>query len=436
MSQRSLSGVSAFVILCTIIYAGILAKNLIAEYSTLTQLREDRAEINKINYGLFNLQLWKTEAMAVFQNRIQDFEIAPSAYQEVEKELEKYLRNIYRDYIESGRIFSGIFEKAEQNEAVNKFFLRMIKDNVGEQIKNLHIQKFIPGMAHELALELKKQEPRIKEVMQQELKKMLKDEDGPRSEDPRMKIYEKYGLTCMDDTNSYLDRQIDEYQLNTQKRIKTLYILLLAILTFILITYKWLTVKYAISLATLTSIVFLIAGVTLPMIDLEALLNAFYLNVLGTQIGFDYQVIYFQSKSILDVTSTLLKSKGTDLKIVGLMILAFSIVFPFFKLVLSAMYFFSERLQKSRLVQNLIFYLGKWSMADVFVVAMFMAYIGFYGLVTAQLGDIGRNESGFAVETINKSRLSPGALFFTSYCILSIITGIIIQKISITQRES
>jgi hypothetical protein len=203
-----------------------------------------------------------------------------------------------------------------------------------------------------------------------------------------------------------------------------------------LITYKWLTVKYAISLATLTSIVFLIAGVTLPMIDLEALLNAFYLHVLGTQIGFDYQVIYFQSKSILDVTSTLLKSKGTDLKIVGLMILAFSIVFPFFKLVLSAMYFFSERLQKSRLVQNLIFYLGKWSMADVFVVAMFMAYIGFYGLVTAQLGDIGRNESGFAVETINKSRLSPGALFFTSYCILSIITGIIIQKISITQRES
>ena len=51
----------------------------------------------------------------------------------------------------------------------------------------------------------------------------------------------------------------------------------------------------------------------------------------------------------------------------------------------------------------------------VFVVAMFMAYIGFYGIITAQLGDIGRNQTGYAVETLNYSKLSPGALFFTTY---------------------
>jgi hypothetical protein len=51
----------------------------------------------------------------------------------------------------------------------------------------------------------------------------------------------------------------------------------------------------------------LILGVSLPMIDLEALLNAFEINIIGTTIGFDKQYIYYQSKSILDVTETLIK---------------------------------------------------------------------------------------------------------------------------------
>lgn len=38
-------------------------------------------------------------------------------------------------------------------------------------------------------------------------------------------------------------------------------------------------------------------------------------------------------------------------------------------------------------------------MADVFVVALFMAYIGFHGLADAQLDAIESNKTGFAVET-------------------------------------
>ena len=85
-------------------------------------------------------------------------------------------------------------------------------------------------------------------------------------------------------------------------------------------------------------------------------------------------------------------------------------------------------MQQNKLVKGMIFYLGKWSMADVFVVALFMAYIGFYGLFDAQLNGIEQNRGGFAVETINYTHLAPGALFFTTYCILSIVLGIIINK--------
>ena len=67
-------------------------------------------------------------------------------------------------------------------------------------------------------------------------------------------------------------------------------------------------------------------------------------------------------------------------------------------------------------------------MADVFVVAMFMAYIGFYGIVTSQLTSISHNPNGYAVETLNYSKLAPGALYFTLYCLLSIVIGIVINR--------
>jgi DNA-binding ferritin-like protein (Dps family) len=65
--------------------------------------------------GLFNMQLWKKEAMRVFENRIGQFEISEKAYSQVEKELEKYLHGINKEYIESGKIFSNIFADAEKN---------------------------------------------------------------------------------------------------------------------------------------------------------------------------------------------------------------------------------------------------------------------------------------------------------------------------------
>ena len=75
-------------------------------------------------------------------------------------------------------------------------------------------------------------------------------------------------------------------------------------------------------------------------------------------------------------------------------------------------------------------------MADVFVIAMFMAYFGFYGLISSQLGTISQNQGGFAIETINYSKLSPGAFFFTGYTILSIFIGILINRESKMIDES
>jgi hypothetical protein len=45
----------------------------------------------------------------------------------------------------------------------------------------------------------------------------------------------------------------------------------------------------------------LVAGVTTPMIDMEAKISQMSFVLLGHPIHFENQVLYFQSKSILDV---------------------------------------------------------------------------------------------------------------------------------------
>lgn len=401
---------------------------LLSSYSTLKSAKEDLAEINKINYGLFDITIWKEEALKVFENRIGQFEISPKAYDQVIVELEKYLRSINKDYIESGKIFEKIFADAEKNEKINKIFLKLIKENTKPQLKLLNIPQYIPGMAIKLANELKKQEPQLRDIMREELKKILKNDENSNFSDPRLSIYQKYGATDIATTNQKLSAFITSEQMVTDHLVKVVYGSLLSAFLMAWLLSGYLGIVTSVTIMTIVSIILLVIGVNLPMIDIEAILNSFTINVLGTDIGFDRQYMYYQSKSILDVTDTLIRGKGLDLKLVGIMVLCFSVIFPLIKLILSGLYLYSSRIRENKIVQNIIFYLGKWSMADVFVVALFMAYIGFYGIISSQLDSIAHNNGGFAVETINNSQLSPGALFFTTYCVMSIILGILVNK--------
>ena len=123
------------------------------------------------------------------------------------------------------------------------------------------------------------------------------------------------------------------------------------------------------------------------------------------------------------------------MKLVGFLILLFSIVLPFLKMVLTTIYLYVKAAQKSRFVKTVIFYLGKWSMADVFVVSIFMAYIGFYGLLSSQLSTMAGGSDSIRIETVNYSEFSPGIIFFTLYCLLSIIMSMLIHRRKRRQQE-
>ena len=68
-------------------------------------------------------------------------------------------------------------------------------------------------------------------------------------------------------------------------------------------------------------------------------------------------------------------------------------------------------------------------MADVFVVAMFMAYIGFNGLITSQLSEFAEASKGNVdILTTNGTSLQIGFFMFLAFCIASLATSTLIES--------
>jgi hypothetical protein len=59
-------------------------------------------------------------------------------------------------------------------------------------------------------------------------------------------------------------------------------------------------------------------------------------------------------------------------------------------------------------------------MADVMVVAIFMAYIGFSGIVAEQLSQLENISPTIDILTTNESKLNEGFFLFTGFVILSL----------------
>jgi hypothetical protein len=168
------------------------------------------------------------------------------------------------------------------------------------------------------------------------------------------------------------------------------------------------------------SILLLSTGLILPMIEIDARISKMSFTILGEAITFNDQVLYYKSKSILEVVSLMFNQSRTDVLIVGVLVLVFSVVFPLLKQVASLVFVFGARFRQNRFVRFMVFKTGKWSMADVMVVAIFMSYIGFSGIITEQLRQIENLADDIEILTTNKSSLLTGFFFFTAFAILSL----------------
>ena len=392
-------------------------------------LNYDYAEINLIKYGLFNIDIWKEKIFGILESKAGSFKLKSSDFNSIEKALQNYLMEIHDDYFTTDKIVELLSEdNKKEKKGVGKLLVGLFKGKIEKQIEKIDFKARIPGLAKQLTKEIKRKTPEIQKAITDQISNMIAAETSKDLVDQRQGILDKYeGETVTEVTVGLIDR-ISEIQTEKKKWVTySLAGLILAILLCFLLS-KFLSFRLSMLLASISATIFLALGIALPMIVLDARLTKVDLMLMGESVHFDEQFMYYQSKSIIDVTRTLLEGHGIDLKLVGLLILLFSIVLPLSKMIATNIYLFATEARSIRLLKLIIFHLGKWSMADVFVVAIFMSYIGFYGLVSSQLGDMERQTDTLALDTVNYSALAPGVIFFTLYCLFSIIISTLIHK--------
>jgi len=119
----------------------------------------------------------------------------------------------------------------------------------------------------------------------------------------------------------------------------------------------------------------------------------------------------YQNKSILDLIK-LLYTGGNFL--VAILLIFFSIVFPLIKLFSSIIIFLNPHNKSAKKFVPIVVYMGKWSMPDVFVVSIFLAYFS-------------TTNMNAGVDTASATLI--GTYFFLSFVVLSILSGFILKKV-------
>ncbi|MCG9713806.1 paraquat-inducible protein A [Shewanella insulae] len=122
--------------------------------------------------------------------------------------------------------------------------------------------------------------------------------------------------------------------------------------------------------------------------------------------------IYRKHRSILGTVQDLMQSGNL---LVGILIATFSVIIPTLKLLAQAVLVFT-RGSTANLLMRFIDAIGKWSMADVFVVAIIVSYLA--GNAEDQMGEL----------IIMHAKLEIGFWFFTGYCLFAIASNMLMTK--------
>jgi paraquat-inducible protein A len=124
-----------------------------------------------------------------------------------------------------------------------------------------------------------------------------------------------------------------------------------------------------------------------------------------------------KSSSIIQTVEDLYKSNDN---LVASLILFFSVGVPLLKAVLVLTTLFSQKYKRK--IFSFVKAIGKWSMADVFVVAIFLAYLSTKDQLTHSTHTVKMMgfSMKFSLDFVMHSKLGEGFYFFLAYCLISL----------------
>ncbi len=418
--------------------AATLTCRLVALQHLSQAYKADLAEITHIRYGLLNAGEWVNKVSAIVNKKIDEFEFNAHNKAELRRTVEHFLdeaivqvdriireKNLADDgpwWVQIG----GLLKQLVTDLLVD---IKSLRNNVPEFTDLLFDELNRPGG-----------KDRIKQMIHEKLNELAKKTFTPTDYTQYQAVLEKRdcanGIACEAELTDRIGR------LSTQIAQQIAWIFILFGATFAVCLPRQPATnpnRLALLLLAASCVALLLGGILTPMIEIDARIAELKFQLLGEPVVFTNQLLYFQSKSITDVVAVLAATGQADMILVGVLISLFSIAFPTAKIAASYLYYQDIKgLRKHPVVRFFTLKSGKWSMADVLVVALFMAYIGFSGLIASQLSNLAQASRYVDVLTTDGTSLQGGFFLFMGFCIASLVLSGILEKAveSVNGREA
>jgi len=389
------------------------------------QIKKDYMIVNSVSFGLLSVDEWRDNLVAAAKGQIQKFKLSPQQNADIKKEIEQILH--------------GVIDKA--SASINK-----PQKSVGGKIKKLafntlvsekKLHEEVPGYAQKIIDEINKPSSygRLKRIAQIELDSLgSKTYDSSKNAQGSLmdSIFKKYNTN----NKETFENQTNADLLLIRQQTYSWAMGLMAGVVMILFLW-WLvrnkeqvhTPLYVLSI--FSAVILLVVGLNCTMIQIDARISSMDFHLLGQDVSFKNQVLFFQSKSIVEVVRVLINTGKIDSMIVGVLILVFSIIFPITKLLSTGFYMLNKRKwAKNKVIHFFAFDSGKWSMADVLVIAILMTYIGFNGIVNSTLSDLNMNNGTITSITTNNTSIQPGYIIFIGFVLYGLTLSSILKNIT------
>lgn len=382
--------------------------------------KEDLVELLKVKYGMFNVDEWRRIFSDLIRKKIDELNTSGGNREEMRADIQSFLYRVVGD-------FERTFYTSRAGSVQGTFETMIAKQlDVFGQIRN-----YIPTLTEQVLdfMNNPANRDKLKSFVIAKLDEYAANTFSEVDYSVRDQVLAKYKYRTPEATITGLQQELNDADNDVWKY--TLLAVIGAFMVWLMFSKNIGNLEYLLIIGTCFCL--LLFGVLLPMIEIDARISSISLTLLGEKIEFRDQVLYYKSKSILEVVKLMFTQGRADVLFVGVLVLMFSVLFPTAKLICSIIYVYVPSIRTSKLMNIIVFKTGKWSMADVMVVAIFMAYIGFGGIVSDQLRQLEGISPTVDILTTNKSSLQVGFYLFTSFTILSLVVSQKIQN-SVTPR--
>jgi paraquat-inducible protein A len=375
-------------------------------------LRIDLAEITHARYGILSADQWRSIIGPILNAQVDNLDLkgqSKSLRPMVERSLYALLDNIKTQMTAPKAKASGM--PGGGNAFLVNMIIASLRPHVPEYTNVVMAELAGPGT-----------QKSFKESIRSVLANAVTNTFGTTDMTTYNAILKRYGCATGAGCEANLGTKIAEADTRVNRYYLT--VLASAALGFILLMVGKRTLsRGAVVVLMLFCLAMLAGGVLSPMLEVEVRVTKIDATLLGTPIEFHDQSLYYRSKTVFEVFQTLIHMGRPEMTLVGVLVILFSVVFPALKmLALGASLFRPALLRTNGFVRLLAFELSKWSMADVMVLAIFMSFVAFNGVIGSGLEGLREvpNVQEVLIPT-NASKILPGYYLFVGFCISSIL---------------